>query len=112
MSIFAHEPSILPNGKSVNVCFQQGERIISLSLDDRNLGRGLLFCGSIELHRKPDEDSDDIELCTHEAFPNQGSIVVEATMKNFKAAMGWVEKEDKPPPTGNVWEDCEGHSQR
>ena len=112
MSIFAHEPMVLPNGNSINVCFQQGERIISLALDDSCKGSGLLFRGSIELHRKPDKGSDDIELCTHEVFPEQGSIVVMATMENFKAAMEWVEKEDEIPPSANVWEDCEGHSQR
>jgi len=112
MSIFAHEPMVLPNGNSINVCFQQGERIISLALDDSCKGSGLLFRGSIELHRKPDKNSDDIELCTHEVFPDQGSIVVEATMKNFKAAMKWVEKKDDDPPDTNVWDDPEGHSQR
>ncbi len=81
-------------------------------MDDSCKGSGLLFRGSIELHRKPDKNSDDIELCTHEVFPDQGSIVVEATMKNFKAAMKWVEKKDDTPPVTHVWDDPEGHSQR
>ena len=88
MSIFANHPMVLPNGSNVNVCFQNGDKIVSLSLDDSCGRMELLGRGTIELHRR--NRSGGVTVCTDEAFASPG--LVPATMVNFEIAMQWMRK--------------------
>ena len=97
MGIFAHHPFVTQNGSLVNVCFQSGEKIVSLSLDDSAGRMNRLSRGSIELHRKPDEDSDGVEIVTHEVFHNAGigptgGGIVPATNENLTLALVWMNR--------------------
>lgn len=78
-------------GSSTSVCFKRGDKIVSLTLDD---GRGgpNLSRGTIELFRQPDPADEASELCTHEVWPERGSVVVEASMQNFERALRWLDR--------------------
>tara|TARA_R110002020_G_scaffold86973_1_gene214653 strand:+ start:221 stop:544 length:324 start_codon:yes stop_codon:yes gene_type:complete len=88
MSIFANHPMVLPNGSNVNVCFQNGDKIVSLSLDDSCGRMELLGRGTIELHRKT--RSGGVAVCTDEIFTSP--MTVPATMVNFDRALRWMNK--------------------
>lgn len=91
--IFANHPMVLPNGRCVNVCFQNGEKIVSLSLDDSCGRMEKLGRGSIELHRQTEQCKLDIEPCTHEVFPGASErIPVPANNENLMRALGWLNR--------------------
>jgi len=88
--IYAHKPVVVYNGSNVTVVFQKGEKIVSLALDDSCGALDTLRRGSIELFRQPDPEDKTSELCTHEVWPEQGSVVVVASMENFERALRWM----------------------
>ncbi len=91
MSIFANHPMVLPNGSNVNVCFQNGDKIVSLSLDDSCGRMELLGRGTIELHRKTRVGG--VEVCTSEVFlDSTEASVVHSTMSNFERALRWMNR--------------------
>jgi hypothetical protein len=91
MSIFANHPMVLPTGSNVNVCFQNGDKIVSLSLDDSCGRMEQLRRGTIELHRRTSVGG--IEVCTSEVFlGSTEASVVHSTMSNFERAIQWMNK--------------------
>lgn len=90
MSIFANRPFVLPNGTSVNVCFQNGDKIVSIALDDSCGRMQRLARGTIDLQRVQGAPSHNVVSCTEEVFPS--SDTVPATMANFNKALAWMNK--------------------
>ena len=91
MSIFANHPMVLPTGTNVNVCFQNGDKIVSLSLDDSCGRMEQLRRGTIELHRRT--SAGGVEVCTSEVFlGSTEASVVHSTMSNFERAIQWMNK--------------------
>ena len=95
MSIFAHPPIVVHNGSNVCVCFEHGERTVSLALDDScgrmtKLGRGTIELLS-NLHRDPVTIDVFRDLC-HEDDPTGELLVVPATLENFERAMCWLRR--------------------
>ena len=88
--IYAHKPVVVYNGSNVCVVFQKGQKIVSLALDDSCGALDVLGRGTIELFRQPDPEDKTSELCTHEVWPEHGSIVVVASMENFERALKWM----------------------
>jgi hypothetical protein len=96
VGIFAHPPFVTQNGSAVNVCFQNGEKIVSLSLDDSCGRMSHLGRGSIELHRKSNPGpGGGVEIVTHEVFnsnPSYPNEIVPATNENLTRALGWMNR--------------------
>jgi hypothetical protein len=96
--IFAHPPMTIAtrgamnNSHSVAVCFQNGDKLISIALDDSCGRMEKLGRGSIELFRMPDDDDDTGVVCTHEVFPELTKCIVPASMENFDRAMTWLNR--------------------
>lgn len=96
--IFAHQPMSFTLGdntsSTVNVCFRQGNRLVSLCLDNSSGALDTLSRGDIELFRFETsgfENTDTGTPCTQELFPEwDGRSPVPATLSNFNRAMGWL----------------------
>jgi|2_EtaG_2_1085320.scaffolds.fasta_scaffold74660_2 hypothetical protein len=95
MAIFAHPPIVVHNGSCVCMCFENGERTVSLSMDDSCGRMTELRRGTIELlsnlHRDPLTIDVFRDLC-HEDDPTGEFLVVPATLENFERAMRWLRR--------------------
>jgi hypothetical protein len=91
--IFGHPPMQHGvDGTAINVVFQNGEKMLSLALDNSCGGMSLLGRGSIELHRKKGEDSE-LEIVTAEVFgPDCRRALVHNSLENFNKAMSWLNR--------------------
>ena len=89
-SIYANKPMITSLGggqtaHSVNVCFQNGDKTVSLYCDDSTGGMKVLGRCDIELLRgQPGEARD----CSGEVFGDMDPIP--ASLENFEMAMKWL----------------------
>ena len=91
--IFGHPPmGHGVDGTAINVVFQNGEKMLSLALDNSCGAMKLLGRGSIELHRKKEEDSP-LLIVTEEVFgPGCRRELVHNTLENFNKAMSWLNR--------------------
>ncbi len=89
--IFAHKPMVTDVGSAVNICFQNGDKIVSLALDDSCGRMELLRRGDIELHRKTADGVDD---CTSEVFDRVSEGPIPLTDDSFEMAMNWLGKSE------------------
>ena len=95
--IYAHPPMVLANGSSVAVCFEEGDRLISLALDNscssdraKKLSRG-----SIALFEGSDDAQTEVTKqvfsdLAHEDDSSSEFLEVWASMENFNRAMEWL----------------------
>ena len=84
MRIFGNQPMVTPNGQSINVVFQNGEKMVSVSLDDSCGRMSLLARGSIECHRGSGPGDKNLEDATDEVFVTRSeNNVVWSSIENF-----------------------------
>ncbi|MDP6928114.1 MAG: hypothetical protein QF412_00305 [Planctomycetota bacterium] len=90
--IFGHEPLVSEFGSAINVTFQNGEKMVSLALDDSCGRMDVLGRGSIALFRQKDFKSSSTEA-TEEVFrcDREGELVPN-TLDNFNKAMQWLNR--------------------
>ena len=89
--IFGNEPIVSSSGSAlVNVCFKNGDKIVSLALEKWVASSSILTRGSIMLLRQVGTGLDESEDCTGEVLFDVGSSNVETTLKNFNKAMTWL----------------------
>lgn len=88
--IYAHPPMVLYNGSSVTVCFSNGDKMVSLALDNSCSGdrAKLLSRGDLALFAKR-SGGKDTEV-TSDVFGNATHEVVHASLENFEKAMSWL----------------------
>jgi hypothetical protein len=92
MRIFGNHPMVSDNGSAVNVIFQNGEKMVSLALDDSCGRMSKLNRGSIECHRSTD-DVGHIDVVTGEVFGRGSeSNLIPNTLDNFNKAMTWLNR--------------------
>ena len=91
--IFGHPPmGHGVDGAAINVVFQNGEKMVSLALDNSCGRMEMLGRGSIELHRKKEEDSP-VVIVTEEVFgPDCRRALVHNTLENFNKALRWLNR--------------------
>ena len=98
--IQAHNPMIFGDSKQVAVTFQNGAKILSLSLDN-SIGRmETLRRGDIRLmiqhagNPKMGSDEENVDV-TSEVFDEAADgHVVHASLGNFETAMNWLRRVD------------------
>jgi len=94
MAIFANKPLICPlsggqTAHTVNVCFQNGDKTVSLACDDSTGGMPTLARTDIELHRG---SGRDLRVCNGEVFGSMDPVP--GTMENFEKALNWLRRTD------------------
>jgi hypothetical protein len=95
--IFGHEPLMSGGDDSlsfaINVIFQNGEKMLSLALDDSCGRMDVLGRGSIALFRQKDWLLDSSTEATEEVFScgREGELVPN-TLDNFNKAMAWLNR--------------------
>jgi hypothetical protein len=90
--IYAHKPIVVYNGSAVCVCFENGDKVVSLALDDSCGSMSVLKRGSIELlHHGATVTSEMFSDLAHEEDPECEFLVVPSSMENFQRAMQWLE---------------------
>jgi len=90
--IFGHPPMVHESGSSVNVVFQNGEKMVSLAVDDSCGRMSTLNRGSIECHRQKKGD-EEIDVVTAEVFgAGSESNLIPNTLENFNRAMAWLNR--------------------
>jgi hypothetical protein len=92
--IFGHPPIVSDDSAAVNVVFQNGEKMVSLALDDSCGRMSTLSRGSIECHRKKEFGEDPpLVIATEEVFgPDCRRELVHNTLENFNKAMNWLNR--------------------
>ncbi len=83
--IQAHDPMIIGDSKSLAVTFQEGQKIISLALDNSAGRMTALRRGDIRLL----DDSGDV---TSKVFGGGEADIVRASIENFEKAMAWLRR--------------------
>jgi hypothetical protein len=93
--IFGHEPLVSGGDDrlsfAINVTFQNGEKMLSLALDDSCGRMDVLGRGSIALFRQKDFKSCTTEA-TEEVFGPGFASGVSNTLDNFNKAMAWLNR--------------------
>jgi len=80
-------------GSAVNVVFQNGEKMVSLALDDSCGRMSTLNRGSIECHREKKDQDPEIDVVTGEVFGVESeSNLIPNTLDNFNKAMRWLNR--------------------
>jgi hypothetical protein len=91
--IFGHPPMVHETGSAVNVVFQNGEKMVSLALDNSCGRMSTLNRGSIECHREKKDRDPEIDVVTAEVFgAGNGNINIPNTLDNFNKAMTWLNR--------------------
>jgi len=94
--IFGHPPMVVADSHQMNVVFQNGEKMVSLSLDDSCGRMHMLGRGSIELHRRPKDGS--LRVVTEEVFcavnDYNNSDQIWNSLENFNRAMQWLNRSE------------------
>ena len=83
--IQAHDPMIIGDSKNVAITFQEGQKIISLALDNSAGRMTALRRGDIRLI----DDSGDV---TSKVFGGGEDDIVPANLDNFEKAMNWLRR--------------------
>ena len=84
--ISAHDPMIIGNSKTVAVSFQNGRKIVSLSLDN-SLGRMESLARSSILLLVDNQD-----VTAHVFEEHASGTTVRASLVNFERAMNWLRR--------------------
>ena len=83
--IQAHDPMIIGDSKNVAVTFHEGQKMISLALDNSAGRMTALRRGDIRLL----DDSVDV---TSKVFGGGEEDIVHASLDNFEKAMNWLRR--------------------
>jgi hypothetical protein len=95
MKVHAHQPMISKFGSHVNVCFTNGRKIVSISLDDSCGRLDHLSRGTIELHIRPGTAHSTILVAEDDmkrVFGTSGTDLVSSNSDNLLRAMRWLEQ--------------------
>tara|TARA_B100000700_G_scaffold110038_1_gene123985 strand:- start:2483 stop:2797 length:315 start_codon:yes stop_codon:yes gene_type:complete len=96
--IQAHNPMIFGNSKQVAVTFEEGSKILSLSLDNSvgrmpTLGRGDIRLMIKHAGNKKMGIDEEVVDVTSEVFGSQAeSQSIRASIDNFEMAMKWLRR--------------------
>jgi hypothetical protein len=92
--IQAHDPMIIGDAKNIAVTFHEGQKMISLALDN-SAGR------MAELRRGDIRLIDDSEDVTSRVFGGSEAAIVPASLDNFEKAMNWLRRCTRGLEAGN-----------
>mgnify|MGYP001207326555 CR=1 FL=1 len=124
MNVFAHPPMVSKFGSHVNVCFQKGNKIVSLSLDDSCGQLERLSRGTVELHVRvsgPERGTRGTwALATRDMervfgpdvsaeLLEWGSATVQSSAENMARAMRWLERTSWGFEAASSAEEIHGH---
>jgi hypothetical protein len=87
--IQAHNPMIIGDAKNVAVTFQNGQRVVSLALDNSAGRMKMLRRGDIRLLI---EDKSGCKDVTTQVFPKADVQNIRADLGNFELAMNWLKR--------------------
>mgnify|MGYP003977575483 FL=1 len=88
--IQAHNPMIIGDAKNIAVTFQNGSRVVSLSLDNSGGRMETLRRGSILLMTEDEKGNSDV---TSQVFDEAADgHAVWASLCNFEKAMNWLRR--------------------
>jgi len=85
--IQAHEPMIIGDSKNISVTFHEGQKMISLALDNSAGRMTALRRGDIRLI----DESGDV---TSKVFGGGEADIVRANLDNFETALRWLRRTD------------------
>jgi len=88
--IQAHEPMIIGDAKNVAVTFENGRKIVSLSLDNSGGRMTTLRRGDIRLLVRT-EESKTLDV-TGEVWGIGAETLIHATLDNLDTAMKWLRR--------------------
>ena len=88
--IQAHNPMIFGDSKNVAVTFQNGSKILSLSLDNSSGRMEMLGRGSILLMVEDDSGNHDVTAQVFEEAADGHTVW--SSLGNFETAMNWLRR--------------------
>jgi len=87
--IQAHNPMIIGDAKNVAVTFQNGQRVVSLALDNSAGRMKMLMRGDIRLLIEDESGCKDVTVLV---FPKADVQNIRADLSNFELAMSWLKR--------------------
>tara|TARA_R110000744_G_scaffold179279_1_gene298262 strand:- start:453 stop:752 length:300 start_codon:yes stop_codon:yes gene_type:complete len=87
--IQAHNPMIIGDAKNVAVTFQNGQRVVSLALDNSAGRMKMLMRGDIRLLIEDESGCKDVTVLV---FPKADVQNIRADLSNFELAMNWLKR--------------------
>ena len=97
--IQAHNPMIIGDTKQVAVTFENGNKLVSLSLDNSGGRMEMLSRADVRLliresHRENHISTGKFKDVTGEVFGVDTEVVVSADLNTFETAMNWLRRSD------------------